>query len=423
MTRRLLLLLALARAASGAVETLDRAFRKVPFDEWLAGRDPGRFHWSISVARPEFSFHQRLLSRITVKVDGKDMESRRGDGELVFFTQITDASGARYQNHHTVELRRLGGNIRSANLEYLQDVFLLPGDFQIAVALYDTRTGEHAVRRSAVHAAPVKWNLFAEAWRDLPAAEYVPSDEPPDSWYQPRVEGRLRWAAPLRSEARVAVMLNVPPPSAESGESYGVAMAALIPVLKAFTQTGSTLLSQRVEIVDLPKKRIVFEQHDGKELDWSRLKPALGDANPASIDLHSLLGRHKEAQYFVAQTRRLLRATDQPGVLIVLSPPVSFEPGADLEPISLEALPPCRVYWIRYHRPRPAPVPFHPVLPLFRRGPRDPAGRSRPLELAIDQLAATLKPLNPRIYDVETPDQMSRAFAEIGEAILSEPRP
>ena len=30
-----------------------------------------------------------------------------------------------------------------------------------------------------------------------------------------------------------------------------------------------------------------------------------------------------------------------------------------------------------------------------------------------DQLEATLKPLNPKVFDVETPDQMAGALAEL----------
>jgi hypothetical protein len=413
----------MAEVAAAAEGSLDAAFRKVPFDEWLNGRDTGKFHWSISVAKPDFSFHQRLVSRIVIKVDGRDLEGRRGDGELVVFTQIKDSAGARYQNHHTVELSKLDEKIRSANIEALQDAFVVPGDYQVAVALLDTKTGEHAVRQTEFHVAPVKWSFFQEAWRDLPPVEFVPSDEPPDGWYHPRVQGRIGWAAPIRSAARINIILNVPPPSLESKESYGDEMSALIPVLKAFSQTGSTTLSQQVEVVDLPRRRSVFEQHDVKELDWTRLKTALAEANPASIDLHSLMERHKGAQYFITQTRHLLRASDQPSVLVVLSPPVAFESGEDLDPISLEALPSCRVYWIRYRRPRPAPMPFRQAgMGGYRRGPRGFGGptRTRPIEAVVDQLAPTLKPLNPRIYDVETPEQMARAFVEIGEAILSQ---
>jgi hypothetical protein len=43
---------------------------------------------------------------------------------------------------------------------------------------------------------------------------------------------------------------------------------------------------------------------------------------------------------------------------------------------------------------------------------------NRPLQ-DFDQLEATLKPLSPKVFDVETPEQMTRAIAEIEKALLT----
>jgi hypothetical protein len=39
--------------------------------------------------------------------------------------------------------------------------------------------------------------------------------------------------------------------------------------------------------------------------------------------------------------------------------------------------------------------------------------RNRLPQDVIDQLEATLKPLAPRVFDVETPEQMAKALVEI----------
>jgi hypothetical protein len=47
-----------------------------------------------------------------------------------------------------------------------------------------------------------------------------------------------------------------------------------------------------------------------------------------------------------------------------------------------------------------------------------PIGR-RPVELnVIDQLEATLKPLNPKLFDVETAEEMTEALIEIQKAMI-----
>src|SRR5207302_11071077 len=132
----------------------------------------------------------------------------------------------------------------------------------------------------------------------------------------------------------------------------------------------------------------------------------------ASIDIHSLSERHHDAQFFVTQVRRLLRASQEPCVLVVPTKAVAFESGEDLEPVSLESLPSCRVVYIRYRAPLPPVAPNVRQMGGRGRGPRlgGPINRGRPPEDVVDQLEATLKPLTPKVYDVETPDQMTRAL-------------
>ena len=175
-------------------------------------------------------------------------------------------------------------------------------------------------------------------------------------------------------------------------------------------------------MLDLARRRAVFHQDDVHDLDWPRLKAALGEANTASIDVHSLSERHHDAQFFVSQVRKLLRASEEPCVLVVLTKPVAFESGEDLEPVSLESLPACRVIYIRYRAPMqrdPAPM----VRPMGGRGrgPRmgGPTTRNRPPQDVVDQLEPTLKPLRPKVFDVETPEQTTRALAEIEKALLT----
>jgi hypothetical protein len=111
----------------------------------------------------------------------------------------------------------------------------------------------------------------------------------------------------------------------------------------------------------------------------------------------------------------------------VLTKSVAFEAGEDLAPISLESLPACRVFYIRYHIPAPFVPPFHHQMGDHQMGrgggrnshmdiPMNPHLRPRDV---TDQLAATLKPLNPRVFDVQTPEQMMKALAEIRKALLT----
>ena len=131
----------------GQHRTLDPAFEKVPFDQWLRDGTETHFRWKTRVARAELSFHQRLVAPVEIVLDGADLETRRGNGRMLFLFQITDREGTRYQDHSSVELSKLDENIKAVNLEIAQRAFFLPGDYQLAVAIFDTVTGEHSTRR------------------------------------------------------------------------------------------------------------------------------------------------------------------------------------------------------------------------------------------------------------------------------------
>jgi hypothetical protein len=413
---------ALLARASDQRDSLDPAFEKIPFDQWLSEHGQAPFRWTLATPRAELSFHQRLITRVEAKIDGRGLESRRGDGELVFFVQITDRDGTRFQNHSAVELSKLDPNIKAADLQCIQTAFLLPGDYRLAAGLLDTRTGEHSVTQSQFRVASPH-NFLPDAWHSLPPVEFIGKEASPDDWYLPGIRGRLQWAASAHSPARINVILNVAPSVTEPGthQSQSGDLAALLPTLKVISQTGSPSLWEHVELLDLARRRAAFEQDQVHDLDWPRLKASLTEANTASIDVHSLTERHHDAQFFVSQVRSLLRASEKlPCVLVVLTNPVAFESGEDLEQVSTEALPACNVFYIRYHEPIQRVSPFDPQM-RYGRGSRRGGGpiRNRPPQEVVDQLEATLKPLSPKVFDVQTPDQITKVLGEIEKSLLA----
>ncbi len=431
----------------------DPAFDKVPFDTWLSEKDQTHIHWRAGVPRAVLSFHQRLISRVEMEVDGKDLEGRRGDGALTFFVQVTDREGVQYRSHSEVDLSKLDPNVKAANLEVTQRVFFLPGEYRLAIAILDTKTGEHSVRQLKFHVDAPESELLTKAWRNLPPVEFLGKTESPDSWFLPDIQGRLEWAAGVHSPARMNVLLNVAPSALEpdawrpisrgmgryGGGPFGTdpdgkgpvrdhsgtsaEMAALIPTLKALTETGTPAILENVALLDLARRHTVFEQADVKDVDWPRLKSSLNEASTAKIDVGSLSERHHDAQYFVSEVRRVLRASENGCILVVLTNPVSFESGEDLAPISTEALPSCHVFYIRYRPPMPA---------MYGGGPPQFGGRrgrmgGGPMVVggvpheALDQLEATLKPLSPKVYDATTPEQVTKAFVDIEKSLAQKP--
>ena len=169
----LLLTVTFMAQASGQGGTHDPAFEKINLEQWLAERHQARFHLVGWVARAELAFHQRLMSRVEIELDGRDWATRRGDGKLTIFIQITDHDGMRYQNHGSIELSQLGDDIKTTILDYSQRAFFLPGDYRLAIAILDTATGEHSTRQMPFGVDPPQHELLTDAWSDLPPVEFI----------------------------------------------------------------------------------------------------------------------------------------------------------------------------------------------------------------------------------------------------------
>lgn len=402
-------------------DSLDPAFGKIAFDQWLSQPAQSALHCTATASHAELSFYQRLQSRIEVKVDGRELQDRR-KGTLEFFLQISDRDEIRYQDDGNVELTKLDENVKAANLEYSQAAFFLPGEYRLAVVILDTATGEHGSCQSQFRVSPVRNDFLVNAWRDLPAVEFIAKEEPADEAYLPSVHGRLAWTAAVHSPVGLNVFLPMAPSqeTQRSGSTATADLAALIPTLKVISQTGSSFISEHVEVLDLARRRIAFNQNDGNELDWQALKTSFGEANTASIDVRSLSDRHHGAQFFVSSVDVLLESSHPPCVLVVLSRPITFESGEDLQPIS-QRQSSCRVVYIRYHALHWPVRAFDDQRPFGQhRSPR--MGGPFPPGYAvgqIDQLEQTLKPLNPRVFDVETPVEMAKALSELENLLLN----
>ncbi len=426
--------LALVAAASGSVAfaqrgLLDPAFAGLPFEGWLGGGDQARMRWGASVSRPHLSAHQRLRTDVEIRLDGAELARRRGAGQLLILLQLRDQQGRRYQNHLAIDLAKVEEGAAKQDLVSTFSAFVTPGDYLVAAALYDTATREHTLKQIKLDVAPLRNDPLPEAWRDLPAVEYLPPVDPPDGWYLPSLGGRLLLPVKSRNPVDIEVIVNLTPSESASSstEMQSWNLSVLVPALKVLSGLDGPGDRLSAELLDLSRQRVVFRQDDVRALDWTAMRRALAPGGAATIDLQSLERHRQSAAFFVAEVGRIVGARPErpsgnaaaPGrVLIVLSSPLEFGNGVNLKPIVLSSPPECRVFYIRYHSRHPTP----PVRPGPSRGsarglpsvfPRGQPPGPSDLYLQLDQLESTLKPLSPRLFEVETPEDFRRALASL----------
>ena len=414
----LTLLAAGSSAARGQNSAPDPIFSRVPFDRWIAEGDQTHFRWVTRLGAPELNGHQRLQIRVEIQVDGNELVDRRGHGQLVLLLQFQDSAQRVYQSHEILDLQEVKDDAGKSNIQYLQDAFILPGDYRVGMAIFDTKTREHSAVEKSLHVNPLRGDPLPGAWNDLPPVELRRALDPPDNWFLPNMTGHLRLPLVPRRPIRVEVLMNGSSPGPSRGLSVGTAnnsnLANLLPALKVLSQIEMTGGAVHFTLLDIPNRRIAFEQEAPQQLDWASLRGALTEADPNKIDVRSLEHREQNGQYFVEQVRqRLTAAGDAYPVLIVLSGPMTFTSGENTRPIEVQGKPAGKVYYLRYHLP-PVRPPLGPMFDPSRSGRRNASGG--PPE-AYDSLAPLLKPLQPRMFDIYTPEQFRKALASLLEEI------
>jgi hypothetical protein len=406
---------------------LDPAFSAVPFERWLTEGASTNLRWSIRVGGAELNNHQRLQSRIEIQLDGNEVLSRRGHGQLVVMIQFEDGAKRLYQTHGAIDLQDVKDEMGKSNIQYLQDAFLLPGDYRLGVVIFDAKTHDHWGEQKTVHVNPLRNDPLPGAWKNLPAVELLRSAEPPDSWYIPYVSSGLRLPVSARRPLRVEVLMNASPSGPSRGLNTGTAnsrnLANLVPALKVLSQMDVAGGSLHITLLDISKRRVIFEQDAVHQLDWTRLRDALTAADPNKIDVKSLEHREQNASFFMQQVRERLGASgaNEPlHVLIVLAAPMTLDSGDKSRIIiDSETKPQGSLYFVRYHLPlERAPLGAEPMSRMGRRGygGMQPLPTTGPAE-AFDSLQGILKPLQPRLFDVYSPDQFRKALGSLLDEI------
>ncbi len=403
----------------------DPAFSTIPFDHWLTEASQTRFQWSAKIVDVRLSNMQRISARVDIVIDGNELAHRRDSkGELALFIQFSDGDHRVFQSHGAVELKNATEEAAKSNFVYSQSVLVTPGDYRVDIAILDTNNKDHATLTRTVHVAPLKNDPLPDAMTGLPEVEFAQGEDPPDVWYQPLLTGQLHLPVEMKRAVPIEVLANASPssigPRFRRGELNSRILADLLPGLKVISQIQLSQGEMNISMIDLTRRQVLFQQKHvdlkTKPLDWSKLRPALLEADPNKIDVHQLTDSHQNPQFFVEQVRRRLKSE---APLIILSGPIAFAPSDDRRPIELEDKVQPRVFYLRFH---PLPVRRN-IDERFgrennRRGVmRDQSPNGLLTQEPPDSLTALLKPLLPHVYEIYSPEQFRKALAEIMMAI------
>ena len=406
--KRACLIALTAVIASAQPGMRDRYFTRYPFDQWLSDGERTQLRWTARVETPHLTAHQRLSARIDVVVEAKEIQKRRGRGEIVTFVQIEDAGGHRWRTHNTFSLLAIPSGAKALPVLYSQEVFILPGDYTFTLATCDSSTREYSLVRRTLHVSPLRGDPLPAAWRDLQPVEFVQRFEAPDSWFQPYIRGRMRLPLQTRRPVHMDLVMNMTPSERVLGSihSFGRNMSVLVPALKLLSNLEPSKGTLDVALLDLTRRKI-WEQKDVRGLDWERMRAPFADTNPGVIDVQSLAVKAQMTQFFWDQMLNRLRpdaGSDALHVMIVLSAPAFLEHQFKVEPASFPKDPNRRVFYLRYRPTPPSRMAFDP----FNQGPMPTA-----TSLPSDDLEHTLRSLDARVYSAVTPEEFRKAVSNV----------
>ena len=429
------------------------AFLTIAAAAVLAGAQQLPFRVEMTPAR--LSNHQRLVATIAVRIDRRELAKRNGEGRLDSEIDIVDRHGRHYPSRGSIELKDVNTENTRTDFFYSQDFFVIPGSYTAYVSVSDTVSDEGGTARHTFAVPPLTPDPLSRAWRDLPAIEFLPNSDAPERWYQPTVNGRLHLTVDTSRPVKIEILVNATATEAGgvSGTNNDMNLAMLIPALKTMAQINPLEGTLDLSMLDLTRRRVMFAQSAITELNWESMREALKGANPNVVDVKSLANRQQRAEFFLDEVARRVKEASEPDeplhILIVLSGPMVFEDKVSLHPIATTGNENCKVYYFRYTwgvahpdvlravrvlpgvmpntMPRPIPVPGT----NNRNGTGAASSRGGQMTLPTDSiqitvgdpgphaglqddyLEATLRPLKPRLFHVDTPMGFRRAIADL----------
>jgi hypothetical protein len=375
-------------------------FADSSFDRWSAEAPVTQIPWKVQVRSRGLSQHQRLVAEVEIAIKDRELAKRARDGRLVALVRVTDEAGNQYRDFGVIDLKEVEPGKHSTTWVSLWEAFVLPGDYKIAMALYDKASGEHSFQQSTLHVPALKKDPLPEAWAGLPAWEFwAPITDERDAIFHSDITSRLHLPLRTKRPVELEILADLTPSDLFHGSTrfYTRYLSVMLPLLKALSQITPSDGSVHAAAVDLRERRVTFEQDSPNELDWARLKAVTGPGNgPEKIPVSSLQQMHESPDFLRDELLRRLdeklsSKEDRPPlhVIVVLGSPMDFYAFHHFPPVAAEETNDSVVYYLQFET------------------------YGRYADGALGKVRSMLKPLPVRTIKVRSAESVRQALARI----------
>ena len=404
----LLMLRGVAAPQAAQEPTVESVFAEAPFDQWAAQGNHKEMPWQVQTSADRLSFHQRLIATILVQVPGPELVKRSHDEHLTLLVEVRNGQGVSARNYGLLELNDMKPEMKRSDVEFSWQAFAVPGQYELSVALWDKKTGEHNFLHRLFHVDAYRNDTLPEMWRGLPAFEFWSTKrDGPEYMFHTDIDGRPNLALATRRPIQMEVLFDMTPSSEIFRGSYGYYnhyLSMALPTFKLLNLLDVKNGSRISAALDLVQRNVVFEQDDGKDLDWTALRKTLSpDSGPGRVSVKDLQNRQQSPVYLREEVVRRLKARSAPAnkpgekplhVFVLLGSPMDFYTFPRLPEIETGEEHDCVIYYLQFE---------------FRQHQGFIAGTGN-----VEKM---LKPLRVKSFQVESADDVRKALAKMLEEL------
>ena len=252
--------------------------------------------------------------------------------------------------------------MKRTDVEFSWQAFAVPGQYEVEVALWDKKSGEHNFMRRPFHVDAYKNDPLPEMWSGLDAIEFWSTKrDGPEFIFHSDIDGRLHLPLATRRPVHLEVLLELSPSAEIFRGNYGhynYYLAAAIPMFKAFSQISVSNGSRNAAVLDIVQRRVAFDQNDGNDLDWPSLHKVLSpDNGPGVVSVKDLQNRRQSPVYLREEIVRRISGPAPPAgehsdrplhVIVLIGSPMDLYAFPALPAVETGNEQDCIIYYLQF---------------------------------------------------------------------------
>ncbi|HKV92218.1 MAG TPA: hypothetical protein VJW20_06700 [Candidatus Angelobacter sp.] len=183
---------------------VEKVFAAVPFEQWATLGPVTEIPWKARVQPYGLSLHQRMRAYIDIELPRRELMNRQPNDRMLALVQVTDAAGEKFRDYVLFRMKDAGAGTKKGEIDLTWAVYVLPGEYQVTLALVDAARDKHNLMQSHTRVDPPKNDPLPGIWLGLPGVEFLtPYMQGPDAMFRPEIKTRLHLPAGLKASGTI----------------------------------------------------------------------------------------------------------------------------------------------------------------------------------------------------------------------------